>query len=598
MVAILLHQPRYEIDKYFENNVALARIHLGLFNPEVQPSISADGKVATMIDGKIFNYIGAQDSSKQAGKEGMNDAEFCLSRYRENGLNFINELNGNFFIALHDKEQNKVIFANDRYGFRTHYFSYFKGNLLIAPEQKAILEFPGFKKELDEGGLAEFFAYGEFWGGKTLFKNISSIPPGSILVFENGDLSMRRYWKPTFKPDRNKKEGEFVDALVTSYRQAVARRLEDNLRHGITLSGGLDSRSVIGAMPKEHRSKSIAFTFGDEESQEVRVAAMVVKESGILKHVILGASPELIIKNAERDAWLTDGALYIGLAFVYPLFEKISKDVDVIFDGYALDLTLGGSYLSKDKIGAKNRDELKAILLKKRRFNDEKMKQLLNRDLYERIKHVPDESFEREFTACTSEDMGNLSDEFAMNTHVAWMHVGDIAVRSQIEVAHPTSDNEFFDLLLTIPPELRFDHRLYRKWLKSLSPELARIPYNHTMVRADAPIFLWHLGVKWNRVKEFAKKRIQIATNNRILPRSKRSYVSYNEWLRTRKDWQDFFEGVLNSYPGLIERYLNREYITKAFEEHKRGVQDHSMDLLYIATFILFLAAHFENEAS
>lgn len=52
----------------------------------------------------------------------------------------------------------------------------------------------------------------------------------------------------------------------------------------------------------------------------------------------------------------------------------------------------------------------------------------------------------------------------------------------------PTTDNDFTDVMLTIPQEWRLNHCIYRKFLNKVLPELAGITYDQTMVRANAPL--------------------------------------------------------------------------------------------------------------
>lgn len=595
MINPLLHQEKYHVDKLVRSQLALGRVHLGIYNPTPQPSVSSDGAIQVFLDGKIF---GKEEDAKGLRKLGYqfdssNDAEFCLSFYQEIGEKFVERLNGNFTICIHDQSIGKTILANDRFGFRVHYYALTGDALLFAPEPKSILSFPGFEKRLDEDALLQFFSLGEFWQGRTWFQGIRVLPPASILKYQGGKMNIERYWRLSYSPDRTRTEKQFVDDLVKAFRKAVDIRLQDDLRHAVTLSGGLDSRSVAAAIAPQKRMKVMACTFGKQESDEAKIAAEATKKLGMMKHLVLDSSPELIIENAEFDVGLTDGRLYMGLAFVYPIFYRIALEADVIFDGFALDLTLGGSYLTKEKLKVKDKADLLSILSKKRRFTDSQLKDLLTDEFYARIKDRPAELIAQEFQDVISVEPGNASDEFAMNGHVAWMHIGDVAVRANVEVSHPSSDNGLFDVITKIPPEWRYNHRIYRKFLKQLSPEAASIPYDRTMVRADAPLFMWNLGKKYIRTKEFAKKRLQILSGNRGIMKNRRSYVAFNEWFRTNRTWQAYFEKILLEDDPVSSKYIKQDYVKRILAEQEKGLHDHSLNLLHIATFKLLIKKHF-----
>jgi len=51
---------------------------------------------------------------------------------------------------------------------------------------------------------------------------------------------------------------------------------------------------------------------------------------------------------------------------------------------------------------------------------------------------------------------------------------GYILWQTGIEVLVPAYDHGFIDIALTIPPELRYNYRIYRKFLKKLTPELIK----------------------------------------------------------------------------------------------------------------------------
>jgi asparagine synthase (glutamine-hydrolysing) len=594
MVQPLRHQQRYLIDKSETPRFGLARVHLGHYNPAPQPKRSTDGGITVFIDGKIYGYRARADELRNNGYQigEDDDAGFCLASYQDAGLGFIKRLNGNFVICIHDENRDKTVFANDRFGFRVHYYATIGDCLLFAPEPKSILSVQGFKKELNNEGVAQFLALGEFWDTTTLFKGINVLPPATILTCDGGEVRTETYWRLTYQADYTKSEDDLVEELVSKFRKAIAIRMDDHLRHGVTLSGGLDSRCQIGGMSPEARSFVTACTFGTPDSDEAKIAHRVATTEGLKGHIIEAPTPSMITSNAAEDVRLTDGRLYMGLSFVYPIFDSFRKEVDVIFDGFAMDLTLGGSYLTKQKMSLKTMSELKPILRTKRRFDDAELARLLAPEFYQMVAKLPDEAFNRLLTGLTSDDPRNAADEFAMNGHVVWMHIGDVAVRSQVEVSHPSSDSDFFDLLTTIPPELRYDHRIYRKFIKRLAPELARIPYDRTMVRADAPLFAWHLGRKYMVYKEALKKRLQIVTRNRIFLSNKRSYVAFNEWFRSDRQWQEYFTRLLLEDADLTKGILNQERVRTMLEEQLKGEKDHSVNLIHLATLKLFLRTY------
>jgi hypothetical protein len=140
-----------------------------------------------------------------------------------------------------------------------------------------------------------------------------------------------------------------------------------------------------------------------------------------------------------------------------------------------------------------------------------------------------------------------------------------------------------------IPPEWRLNHYIYRKFLKKLSPELARIPYNHTMIRADAPFILWKAGETYLRIEKKLKRLLWKVSKGKIFIPSRRSYVEFNDWLRTNEKWKRFFKDLLLDKNAKSKTYFNQEYIKTLIQEHEEGKANNSLKILYLASFELFL---------
>ena len=166
--------------------------------------------------------------------------------------------------------------------------------------------------------------------------------------------------------------------------------------------------------------------------------------------------------------------------------------------------------------------------------------------------------------------------------------MGSVIMRNKLEEAVPTYDNDFIDLILKIPPEWRFEHHIYRRFLKRLSSELARIPYNKTMVRADAPFVLWRLGPKYQYARKRIKKEIGRISGGRILIPHKRVYVNFDEWFRLNESWNKLVKDSLLGKKALLNSYFNQEYIEMLIGDHVSG-RNHSRKLAYLCTLETFL---------
>ena len=56
MVDSLKHEDFHRVDKYINLHFGIARVHLGIFNPEPQPIFNEDKSLCIFMDGKIYDY--------------------------------------------------------------------------------------------------------------------------------------------------------------------------------------------------------------------------------------------------------------------------------------------------------------------------------------------------------------------------------------------------------------------------------------------------------------------------------------------------------------------------------------------------------------
>ena len=142
-----------------------------------QPVFNEDRTLCLFMEGKVYGY---DQEKRRLGEKHQfmsnNDTEFCLHLYEELGASFVERLNGAFVLLICDLREKKVILANDRFHLLPVYYSLNNGALLFAPEVKAILQDENFKRELDTGALVASFAFGEFWGERTLLKRVNILP--------------------------------------------------------------------------------------------------------------------------------------------------------------------------------------------------------------------------------------------------------------------------------------------------------------------------------------------------------------------------------------------------------------------------------------
>jgi asparagine synthase (glutamine-hydrolysing) len=587
------HRSWQKTDKFNSPPFHLARVHLGIFNPEPQPTFNQDRTIGVLMYGKIYGY--EQEMTELGQRRGFtarNDPEFCLQAYEEYGKDFASRigLNGSFVAAIFDLNKGHLTIINDRYGLNPLHYVVSNGKLLFASEVKAILQDSSLMKKLDTEAVVQFLALGSVYGNRTFFEGIEVLPPASILSYDGRGVSVEQYWRMEYQPDYQSSEEELADRLVHTFRKAIAVQLDDRLRCSISLSGGYDSRALIAAVDRERRGGLVTHTFGVPGCYDVSIAKATARLAGT-KHLYIPVSAEASLgPYPEEIVYLTDGMHGVHGSFAVPAYEQARLHLDVACEGLAAGTTLAGRYMDKAVLKAKDNDELVQILDRRRVFSDYMMAELLHQRFYEDVRDIPMRSIEASLVPEVAHPGNRLDYHIIQDVHRRSLFLGYTALlQNFVETIAPTFDNDFFDVILRIPPELRSQHRIYRTFLKKLDPELARIAYEATMIPADAPLWLWKPALLFQRGKARLARLLFRFSGGRICLPNRHGFAPVDQWLRTNANWRAFTRDTLLSPDACIREFCRQEFIQQLVEEHEAGRAYHFGRINRLLTFELFL---------
>jgi len=594
MMNSVRHEDWYLTDFYIEETFAIARVHLGILNPEPQPIFNEDGSLGIFMDGEVYDYDEEKRNLKANGHKFKvdNDPEFCLHLFEEHGEDFVKRLNGSFVIVIFDAVKRKILVANDRYGLRPFYLTKNGRKYLFASEVKAILEDKTFKKEINHEAVADFFAFEKILGDKTFFKGINALPPASLLVCSNGELSVKQYWHFKFQEEHVREEDYYADHLVRIFRKAVERRMKGNHRIGVNLSGGLDSRSIVTAIDKKYYPIH-TFTYGVKDGDEARIAEKVAEKLGS-KHRFFELKRNYLVHFAEIGVYLTDGMCNCFHFHWMSLLRQMKEDIDVVFHGLGLATFLGGSYLNREILKAKE-SILPQLVYKKLNVlvSKEMMPHFFSGVYYQKIKDIPSKSFMRSFIEVKAKNPANKSDLFFLCNYTR--SITSPARRSYLEDRIPGYDNDFVDFVLKIPPKLRFEHKIYYKFFKKLAPDLAKIPYQKTGIPPVAPLLAHKIGFLIKVGFKTLVRKLRNMTRGRVSIPDKIGYPYYDEWIREDKELRKFLVNTLLDGKMMSRGYFNEEYVTKMVKDHMSSKKDYGRQLCALLTFELWHRLFFDD---
>jgi asparagine synthase (glutamine-hydrolysing) len=275
-----------------------------------QPIFNEDRSCVIVQNGEIYNHLAVRAELERRGHRyrTRSDTETILHAYEEYGTECVKHLRGMFAIAIWDAPRRRLFLARDRMGKKPLYYSIAGGaaggaggaeaRLVFASELKAVLAHPDVTRRLDEQALVDYVAWGYVPDPRSIYAGISKLPPAHTLVFENGKVTLEKYWDVSFaesSPLEN--EGAYVDRALEILDEAVRIRLMSEVPLGAFLSGGTDSSIVVALMARNSTTPVKTFTIGFEEKEynELEYARRVAEHFGTEHH------EEIVRPDAEHD---------------------------------------------------------------------------------------------------------------------------------------------------------------------------------------------------------------------------------------------------------------------------------------------------------
>ena len=186
-------------DGYFVGDgISLGMRRLSIIDPtgSNQPIWSEDRRVLTVFNGEIYNYRTLRPLLEKHGHSfrTAGDTETVVHLYEEYGDAGVHLLRGMFAYALWDSSRRRLVLARDRLGIKPLYYAQCGGRLVFASEIKALLAVPEVSRELDLDALQRYLTLSYVPGPATMVKAIRKLPPGHLLTWQDGQVTLRRYW--------------------------------------------------------------------------------------------------------------------------------------------------------------------------------------------------------------------------------------------------------------------------------------------------------------------------------------------------------------------------------------------------------------------
>ena len=336
-----------------DGRVCLGHRRLTIIDPSPeanQPFVSADGRLAIVLNGEIYNFRSLRTELEREGVvfRTRSDTEVLLEAYRAWSEDCLLRLSGMFAFAIWDESRGRLFCARDRAGEKPFHYAATSGGFAFASELKALLPWSGFRKEIDWTAVADFLSLGFVPDPKTVWEGAKKLPPGhwlDVVLRETGEPVVgepRSYWDFDLEPDHAVIEWE--ERIRDALEYAAGEMTVADVPVGTFLSGGVDSSSVTAALAKGG-TRLTAFTVGFEESayDERPWAELVARTYGV-EHVERTVVPGDVV-SVFRDTilWHYDEPFNdFSYLPTYYVCREARRSITVALSGDGGDEVFGG----------------------------------------------------------------------------------------------------------------------------------------------------------------------------------------------------------------------------------------------------------------
>ena len=588
MTAVITHRGPDSDGYFMDDVVSLGFRRLSIIDVEgaPQPLFNEDKSLVLMFNGEIYNY---QDLRKELIELGHvfateGDGETLIHGYEQWGADLLPRLRGMFGFVIWSAEKGELFIARDYFGIKPmHYALLDDGRLVFGSEIKSILGHPDVKKELNPAALDKYLSFQYSVPTETFFKGISCLPPAHYLLYKGGEVSVHRYWEPTFTPDESMTLEQAVDAIDEAFTDSVAAHRISDVEVGCFLSSGVDSSFVASYFGGQK-----AFTVGFDNGQhyhESNYAAALAQEVGINHYTHIIGEEEYWESLPKVQYYLDQPLADPSCVALYFVSKLAAEHVKVVLSGEGADELFGGYRIYHEPTSLRGYQRLpkwlrravaacvsilpdikgKSFLIRGSKSLEERF--IGNANMFSQkekaklLKSIPatdpTEYTKEYYDRCKGQDDVTRMQYLDINR---WM-VGDILLKAdRMSMAH--------SLELRVP---FLDKKVFEV--------AAKIPVKHRIGG----------GTTKYAMREAAKRHIPASSASK----PKLGFpVPIRVWLKQDYYYNKVKEAFLSA---AAQQYFNTDYLVGLLDEHKAGKKDNSRKIWTVYMFLVWYGVFFND---
>lgn len=501
-----------------------------------------NNKYLLIFDGITLNK---KELLEQELKEDLTWEDYVLREVLKNEKTFFNQIKGSYHGIVYNKENKELICFSDHISSKPLFYYFDENIFLVSKSCVEIID--GLKQKnievkLNEVGAYFLLSYGFPIEDLTVINEVKRVLPGHYLNLNKKKVSIEQFFKLTNENLlEDQTDAEIIENLDKLFRRAVARQFDKDKEYGyehlVALSGGLDSRMTSWVAHDMGYINQLNFTFSQSDYLDETIPKKIASD---LKHewIFSFLDNGLFLKDVDKITNISGGnVLYYGLAHGNRMLEKLNIcNYGIIHSGQLGDVIIG-TYNETKK-------QNETFKIGDGAYSKTYLNKIKN---YKPIVNYVNQEI------------------FKLNTRgFVGTNYGLLVSQKYTETCSPFYDIDFLNYCLSIPIEKRYNHKLYKLWIKEKYPEAGNYVWEKTeqKVNSKSQVTIKGKEYSFKQLYKFVLKktifRLFKFDNYGLSSKNHMNPIDY--WFKTNKDIEVFYKkyfieniDYLNAYPGLKE---------------------------------------------
>ncbi len=335
------------------------QIDITSFLVVLNPLSSCDTKVLTTVDGYVAVSWHGNDLLRSS--RFYEDAHYAacfsgdlidfrevpwekvLRDFRNRRYEHFSSYRGTYAIAIFEKENRRISIVSDRISQHPIYYLATDDGFIFSTTISAYSKL-AMVPDFNVDWLHEFLFFNYPVGQTTFLKNVLRMPPATVYQYDLETSQSQSFeYSGLFKKEKELIAGrEAFEKAQFVFNESIPRYFDDELDVAVSLTAGLDSRTVLSFGLTGNRESLVSYTYGIDNCYDLREASKIASALQ-LPHIKIIFDDEFLAELIElmyETVYLSHGLERVNratLLYVYRMLTNRGQRFPLVVTGVSGD---------------------------------------------------------------------------------------------------------------------------------------------------------------------------------------------------------------------------------------------------------------------